>query len=532
MFKKGNSIIIVSVSSKLALVNVELSGRIRVSAFKEINLNLPQLSVSNKDALIVSSIQSFLKENNIRHRNAVLKPDLDSLFIKRLQLPAVPDKELAEAIRWHIKEDIPYDLSSAVLDYSVVKRTAREDGSKLADVISAVAKEEEVKRWALLLKRAGLSCLSVGLLPFGYEKLMQRYFKEEKGKAKGILHIDDDKGYIFIYQENKLDFYRELPISINKFRESLRSTLVSDKGKIELSADEIEDILFNVGIPGDSFVYKGKLGAAQILGMLRPLLERLVMEIKRSFTYYHSQFKTGEVASMLLSGSFIGMPKVETFLNKESGLIVKSISLEDKIEFASGLKIGSQPKVTECLGLAIDYKQGVNLLPFEFRTEKLETAQKTSIRWLVFIFSLFFITSFMLARVSIQSYQSRLDNARLHLNVLSEVRDTKNKVDGLSNFIKDLKNSEYPLGGMLKKLSNIAPRELFIVVFSLDNMSKNGSMSGFVKGGNTNASTILTKFINDMKKSVYFDEANILSVEKGQYDGAEATEFNINFKLS
>ncbi|MDD5291859.1 MAG: pilus assembly protein PilM, partial [Candidatus Omnitrophica bacterium] len=496
MFVKNNSIIIIDIGSKLTLLNVELSGKIKVKALKVIDFNPSQAATNSKDGFIVNSLQGFLKENNIRHRNAIVKLSLNSLFIKRFQLPAVPDKELTEAIRWQIKEDIPYDLSTAVLDYSIVRRTTKEDGSKLIDVISAVAKEEEVKRWVVLLKQAGLSCSAVGLLPFGYEKLMQRYFKEGKDKAKGILHIDDDKGYIFIYHENKLDFYRELPISINKFRESLGIALVSDKGKIELSSDEVEDILFNVGIPGDNFVYKGKLGAAQILGMLRPLLERLAMEIKRSFIYYNSQFKTGEVASMLISGPFVKMPKVETFLSKELGLIVKRISLEDKIEFTPGLEISNQPKVTECLSLAIDYKQGINLLPFEFRTEKRETAQKTSIRWLVFIIILFFITSFVLARASIQSYQARLDNARLYLNVLSEVKDTKDKIDGLSNFIKDLKGSEYPLAGMFKKLSNIAPRELFILVFSLDNLSKNGTMNGYVKGSNTNASTILTKLIN------------------------------------
>jgi type IV pilus assembly protein PilM len=528
MFNKNNSVLIIDVGSKLTMLNAVVNGHIKINALRTINL-APE---KNIDEFFVNSVHSFVKENNIKHKNAVIRPSLSSLFIKRLQLSAVPDKELAEAIKWQVKEDVPYDLSKSVFDYSVIKRTTKEDGSKIIDVICMSAKEEEVRRWVLLLKRVGLNCLSVGLLPFSYEKLIQRYIKEAKDKISCVLHVDNDSCYVFIYRENKLDFYRELPVSINKLRESLRGTLVSNLGKIELSPHEIDDVLFRVGIPGDNFIYKDKINATQILGMLRPVLERLVMEVKRSFIYYHSQFQAEKVESILIAGDIILIPNIENFLSKELALNIEKFSLEGKVDIASDIAADSLPIITGYLGLALGYKQQAGLLPYEFRAEKIETVEKTSIRWVTFIVFLLFVISLLLAKTSIKSYEKSLDNKKIHLNVISELTETKSKLDNFNDFATNLKTSEYPLAGMLKKLSNITSRELFIVNFSVDCLSGTGDMKGFVKNGGENPSTVLNKLINEMKKSAYFSEANIVSVEKDVYNETEVTAFDVNFKLS
>jgi hypothetical protein len=334
-----------------------------------------------------------------------------------------------------------------------------------------------------------------------------------------------------IFQDNKLDFYREPPISINKLRESLKSVLTSDRGRIEFSHAEIEEILFNVGIPGSNFVYKDRFNAAQILGMLRPVLERLTMEIKRSFIYYRSQFKAREVSEVFISGDMVRINNIESFLSKELLLKVTKLSLEDKVEVHPDIDKKDFAYIVACLGLVIDYRESINLLPYEFRREKFETTERIFIRWMAFVTFLLFFVPFILAKASVKLDERRLESLRFQLNVLSEVKDTKTKLDQLDNLVKQIKSSEYPLGNMFRKLSNIAPDGLFIVDFSIDNISHIGSMKGYVKA-DTDPSALLAKFINDMKKSMYFSEANIASVQKNKYQDAEVTEFNINFKLS
>ena len=524
--KKIGSVIVVDISSKLTLLNVELKGRIKVSALKSV-----ELTENKEDEIVLKSIQGFIQENNIRHKNAILRPSLDSLLIKRIQLPAVPENELPEAIKWQLKEDISFDLSKAVLDFSIIKKTDKEDGSKVLDIMCALAQEQEIKRWVLLLKQLGLRCLSVGLLPFGYEKIIKRYITQEKEKTTGILHLADDICFIALYKDSNLEFYRELPISVNRLKQSLTGVLVSDKGKIKLSDDEVDEVLFNVGIPQEDTVYKDKISSIQILSMLRPILERLAVEIKRSLTYYGSQFQGGGVDKILISGSAVRIHNLDKFLSKELPLSIDKLSLEDKIKVSSGVDSQVFAQKYASFGLALDYDEGISVLPYEFRTEKIEKLEKISLRWIAFITFLLLIVSFIFAKGGVVSYQKRLENAKLHLNVLSEVKDTKTKIDELNSFIMEVRNLEPPIGQMLKKLSNIALKGLFIINFSLDCDSKIGAITGFVKSVIGNPDIILTQFVGVMEDTAYFSEVTISSVEKRMQEDVEITEFSINFKL-
>ena len=522
---KINSVIVIDISSKLTLLDIEVKGRIKA-------LKVVEFTKDRKNEVILESLQNFIKANNIRHRNAILRPTLDSLHIKRIQLPAVPDNELLEAIKWQLKEDISFDLSKAILDFSIIQRIEKDDGSKAIDIIAAIAEEQEIKQYVLLLKQLGIRCLSVSLLPSGYAKIVEKYFKHEKDKPTAVLHLSDNICFISIYKNNNLEFYRELPLSVKRLKDSLRGVLVSDKGKVDLTEDEVDEVLFNIGVPQENIVYKNKITYIQILSMLRPSLERLATELKRSLDYYGSQFHGDSVDKIFLLGSAARINNLEKFLAKELPSSIEKLSLEDKISLSSNINPSDFVENYAALGLALDYRQGINLLPYEFRTEKIERVEKVSLRWITFFVFLLFAVSFVFTRGEVLSYQKRLDNARLHLNVLSEVRDIKTKNIELNNFVVEVRNSEPPISQMFKKLNIIAPQELFIVNFSLDCRSKSGTIKGFVKMINKNPEIILSQFVGAMEQSIYFTNVNISSVERSTREGIETAEFSINYTLA
>ena len=523
--KKVDSAIVVDIGSKLNLFNVELKGEVKVSAFKSI-----ELPSDKKGEVVLESLRNFIKENNIQHKNAILKSSLDSLLLKRIQLPALPEDELLDAIKWQLKEEVSFDLPKAVIDFSIIKKTTKEDGSKVLDIICVVAEEEEVKKQVLLLKQAGLNCLSVGILPFGYAKLIEQYIGKQH-EPLGILHLEDDICYIGIYKDAKLEFYRELPISINKLRESLQGVLVSDKGKIELTSQEAEEVLFKLGVPEKEVAYKDKISSSQVLSMLRPILERLAGEIKRSLTYYDSQFGVGSVGKVFIAGAALKIPNVDKFLSNELSLSVEKFSLTNKLSVSSGINQDDLSESYASAGLALDYNQGINLLPHEFRTEKFEKVEKISLRWVAIIVVSLLAIFYIFAKAGIGAYQKRLDSASIHLNVMDEVKQIKAKADELNNFISDVKVKSYPAGAMLKKISSIAGPEIFFNDFSIDFSSKSGSINGFVKCINKNPQTVLTNFVRQQGKSGYFGDVSISSVDEKKEGGFDIADFMINFKL-
>jgi type IV pilus assembly protein PilM len=520
--QKVNAVTVVEIGVDLKLLNVEIRPEVKVTALK-----IVELAADKRNEIILAALRSFLQENNILHRNAILKPSLNVIFTKRLQLPAMPRAELRDAIKLKLKAEVPFDLNTAAFDFSVIKETAGEDGSKQIEIICIAACEQEIKEQVLLLKQAGLNCLSVNLLAFGYSNIITRYFTPGKNETTGILHIADDRCFITIHGDDKIEYYRELPLSIDKFKEALSGTLATDRGMVNLSPEDINSILFEHGIPvGGATSYKDKLAASRVLGMLRLTLERLASEIKRSLTYYDTQYQGGaKVNRIMIAGLGAGVPNLDKFLAQELNLDIQKINLEDKVKISGGVSPRDLSESAGGLGLALDYENSINLLPYEFRSEKIETFQKVSLRWIAFSAFLILAVSYIFAKASVGIEERRLKNTLLQLNVLSEVSNIKSKLDILNKFSGEINSLDAPVEPILKKISNIAAREIFFNQFNLDFTSKSGWITGVLKRGDE---TILTGFVSAFNQSGYVVDTAIDDIEKGE---ADTNNFKIIFKL-
>lgn len=514
--KKPDTVIIVDLTSGLRLGNILLKGGIKTAGFEAAKLD------TKKDSAILDSIREFIHKNNLIPKNAILLPSLNSLYLKRIRIPFVPDNEIPQAVKWKIKEDAPFDLSKAVLGYQVLKKITKDDGAIFLDIMAACGQEEGIKKQVNLIRQSGLICLAVALPVFGFAKFIEAYFKQGPDEACTVLYLDEDNCYIAFYKENRLHFYRQLPVTVDKLKESLGTALLSGAGRIELTPNEREEVLLKFGMPLDNFVYKDKISSNQILSMLRPDMERLSQEIKRSLAFYGSEFHEQEPSKIYIAGCGQSIPNIDTYLVRELSLDVLKLSLP-----------GIPPEAYAGLGCAIDFPQGINLLPDEFRMEKVEKAKNLLLRWIALSAFLVLIIPYLFARGIIGINQKRLDNITTQLNVLLEVKRVKENIDAFDNFAAEIKKVGEDYGYMLKKLSNIAPSGLLISNLSLRPDIKSGSMEGIVKGPpyNASAEALLSKFAKDLSDSGLFIDAAISAMEKSAQETTGIVNFKITFKL-
>mgnify|MGYP001579648412 CR=1 FL=1 len=526
--RKVDSLIAVDISGGLKLLNIELKGGLKVSALSIIPLPPEQSAWSEK---IPACINDFLRKYNIHHKNAVLCPCLNQIFIKRLQLPDIPSSELFDAVNWKIKEELPVAWAQKAVGYGVIQKVSNNDGSKTADVISVACEEKQITEQVLLLKGVGLSCLSVVPLPFADAKLAAKILITDK-QPIAIIHIEEAESYVTFITDKGLEFYRGLPITINKFKESLTGTLVNDRGTVTLSAQDIDEILSIHGIPQSvGAIYKDKIAESEILAMLRQPLELLTQEIKRSFAYYESQFQGGALKNIFLAGAVVKIPNIDIYLSKELKLNVQKINLADKVKASTRISQADLAQCAGAVGLAIDYKSGINLLPREFKAEKAHAIERISLRWVVLTASLFLVFSYVFANVGIQSYQRRLDMANVQLKVLSEVKTIKTNIEQFNNYIIDIGRSQPRYYAIFKKISNAAPKELFLESFSINSDTKQVLISGAVKSSSPNCDIILTKFVRDMEASGYFSDASISTLANSKQEEGYVIRFNVALKL-
>lgn len=525
--KKIGTIVVVDIGTSLTLLNIELNGEPVINSLKVIPLN-----EAKREEIILNSLRDFIRENKIQHSNVILGLSLKSLLIKRIQLPVIPQSELAEAIKWQLKDELTLEKSGEVMDFYILKETEKADGSKLQDVMCVLAREQEVRSSVLLLKELGLRCLAVIPQHFGYSKMAQKYLTQSPGETVGILNIEENSGYIGFYKEGKLEFSREVPLAINKLKTALSTTLATERGTIKLSNEDIDNFLFKHGIPQEeNLLYKDKIVKAEILSMLRPVLERIVGEIKLSLTYYESQFQGEIVKKMFVMGLAQSIPQIDKYLSSELPLKIEKFSLTGKIKASSSVDQEDLAGISGSFGLALDYDKNINLLPYEFRTEDFEYIEKLSLRWVAFFALIILVLCYLFSWMGVSAYKKRLNNALFHLSTLSEINEIKTGVDACNNFITGVMDTQTSVTGILKRISNIAGKELFVEALSLNYDTKAGTISGVVKNADQNLDEIVTKFSRDLQSSNYVTDATISSAEHKKEDSEDIVKFNINFKL-
>ena len=526
-YEPVNEVLIIDISDRVSLINIDLSSGMKVTALSTIPFADDKIKEINPGEL-----NNFIQQNKIQHKNAIITLPLDVFLIKRIMLPALSDKELFEAIKWQLKPEAHFDLARSVISYEVLQKTVASDGVATLDCICIAAPKEKVIKQIEYLHKGGFSCLSIVPQAIGYAKIINRLLLTDKDTFTGLLYADDQSCYFCINKQGKLEFYRELPFSINKLRESFKISLYSDKEKIELSYDEIEEILFKVGITEQEILFRDKISSAQLVSLARPVFERLAGEIKRSLLYFSTQFADKRtVAEIFVGGKAQRIPNFDTFLSKNISLPVKKISLAGKLDKASAIPEGAVSELAGSIGAAIDYTQGINLLPRQFRIEKRIKLHRKLLQYTGLFCFLLIMLFYLFAKIGTGLYEKRLSYTNFQLEMVSDIQRTKEKVGDLGDFIREARGSGSRLATILKALSINAPKELFLNRLSFNTDTKIMDISGFINNKDMQAETVLRNFIRDMRAISLLVDANISSVEKAKLGEQDILKFGVTFKI-
>ena len=71
-------------------------------------------------SLVVEALSRLIADNNIRNPGFGGSLSGHSVIIKKIQLPAMTEAELAESIQWEAEQYIPFDINDVNLDYVVL----------------------------------------------------------------------------------------------------------------------------------------------------------------------------------------------------------------------------------------------------------------------------------------------------------------------------------------------------------------------------------------------------------------------------
>lgn len=261
---------------------------------------------SRPDAMGEEEILPLLKE--IVERNGLLKEQVSLLLpgtaasVRFFTLPKMPRDELAQAVAWEAAKHASLPLEDLVTDFVAYEPTpALPDGQQ--QVMAAMLPRATVERWVGNFSRIGLRLAAVDIPAMALLAYADLHNPWATPGCSALLDLGHTRTGIHLFQDRHLCFTRDISIGGSDLSQALVDVLHVD-------AAQADDLKQRSGVSG-----AGPEGE-KIRQILEQVLERIAVEVQRSFDYYQAQYRDATFSTVRLCGGTALLPGIARYFSE------------------------------------------------------------------------------------------------------------------------------------------------------------------------------------------------------------------------
>ena len=438
-------------------------------------------------------LKALLEEVGLKTKKVNLTVSGSGVQIKRISVPSLPKAELKEAVRWEIKDHLPFPVETAQIDFHILNEYV-EDNVKKLDLITVACPKHLIDRTLSIAEGAGLQPTHLDATPFALWNTLLAWDQLKKEETVALIDLGAEKTGICLFKNGVLQFSREVtPAGADITKAMVEG--IGSAGEPGRLYEQAENIKREIGIPSESYqeVLRQAQDALQqtkdttfskISFLVRPVLERLAAEIGRSLDYYRSQFNEERIDRVLLTGGGANLKNIVSYLANELRLPVEHFNPLKKILFDSKKidvqlldQVGSA--FTIAVGLGFTEPKRIELLPAEepflskVQIGKLIPVLAPLITIFIFLAIIWHtngqVTTLQKERDAKMAKVTNLDTLQTKLKLLKE-KDLQMK-EKLSQFPSSMIVS-VPYRDILKGFNDILPDNVTLTLLSVQNKGK------------------------------------------------------------
>jgi type IV pilus assembly protein PilM len=266
------------------------------------------------DAASVSdAIRSLVAVHKVKSREVATSVSGHSVIIKKISLPAMTDKELADQIRWEAEQYIPFDINDVTLDFQVLDRNGA--GGQM-EVMLVAAKKNMITDYSAVVAEAGLVPTVVDVDSFALSNMFEVNYPDERDKTVALINVGASVMNLNVVKRGTSSFTRDVSIGGKQFTEELQK-------QFSLSAEDAEGAKLGKPVQGVSH--------DDVLGALQQVAGALAGEVSRSLDFFASTAPEERISKILLSGGAARTPGLTEVVAERTGVPVEMANPFKKI---------------------------------------------------------------------------------------------------------------------------------------------------------------------------------------------------------
>ncbi len=462
------------------------------------------------------------------------------VVMRRLKVPLMPLHELPEAVKWQIKDDLPFPVQEALLDVAVVGEVWDKDIKKLDVLVAAAAKERVLQQMALV-EQAGARVRRVIPTAAAIATTLQHASADHAKRSVAVMEMGASHTHVVILKDGLPRLTRELAIGSSHLTQALVGVAVSSSAGQTLDVAKAEAIkrqygLLAEGAPGTT---EEGLSLEQLSAMMRSVLNALTTELARLLDFYRANLDDAGVEYVLLCGGGALLKQLPAYLSEGLGLRVDAYHPSPALAEPKPASFHEESvRLVVALGAALAGDHGLNLKPREPQRAFSEVVAQQiwtvgskvlAIGGLIFICGAGLSAAYTSVQLHVLHQQwQRAEPAYQHAMAMMAQQQ---RLQSVLVAVQAFQDRQPLWDGLFKELGRLAPTAVELTELTAtqpESALTRGSLELHLKGMVTGAGSqgSLTKFLEALEESPFFRAPRLVNSQTSM--GASAmTTFEI-----
>lgn len=259
---------------------------------------------------VVEGIRNLVRMEKIKVKDVVTAISGQSVIVKKIRMPEMTEKELAESIIWEAEQHIPFEISEVNIDFQIMPAApAATPPDNQMDVLLIAARKSKMEDYMSLLNEAGLNPVIVDSDVFALENGYEINNEDEDSRIVALVDIGASAMHINILKDGVTLFQRDIATGGNHYTAAFQQ-------EFNISYEQAEALKMGVG-------FTDECGAEQVLPLLVSVSEELRGELQRSLEFFRSTMVDEPIQKMVLSGGCARIKGLDQLLSRRLGLPVE-----------------------------------------------------------------------------------------------------------------------------------------------------------------------------------------------------------------
>ena len=252
---------------------------------------------------IAGAIQKAAVAANIESKFVNVALAENQVYTKVLEMPVLSDKELHSAIYYEAEQYIPIPLSNITLTWNVLRRPENPLPTDKMLVLMVGAPTILVNKYQKVISMSGLT---INSMETEVLSTVRSLVWGENFPSSIIINIGAVSTSFAIIRENIMVFTYSMPVG----GAAINRAIATDFG---FTPDQAEEYKKVYGVSGKAL--GGKIGLATT-----PILNAVLLEVKKSLAYYAQRYKDLPIRQIILAGGTANLPGIDVFFAKNSSV--------------------------------------------------------------------------------------------------------------------------------------------------------------------------------------------------------------------